>query len=114
MTITTYASIDDCIFIDADEDQFIAELKRWVYEDGKHPMACVVFIPSNETGEKLLGIQKYSSISEYLFLGETAYSNYQSALTKVGMLIDDMGFDDFKVDRSKYGGVMDLTSSANE
>lgn len=76
--------------IDVNEDEFISMMRFWVYQNGTYPLELITFLRASN-GEKLIAIPDYS-LEQHLYLGTKSYSNYQSALTKVGALMDKMNY----------------------
>lgn len=76
---------------DVDDKEFIEEMAMWTYKTGKYPLELVTFL-SAVGGEKLIAIPTYSDVDCYLYLNKKAYKNYQTALTKVGALMDKMDY----------------------
>ncbi len=77
---------------DVDDDEFISMMCLWVYKNATYPLELITFLQS-ENAEKLIAIQDYVADGcSYLYLGDKSYKNYQSALTKVGVLMDQMDY----------------------
>jgi len=77
---------------DVDDDEFISMMCLWVYKNARYPLEVITFLQS-ENKEKLIAIQDYvGGGGSYLYLGEKSYISYQSALTKVGALMDKMDY----------------------
>ena len=76
---------------DVDDEQFINELQLWVMKQGKYPLELITFVKGKD-GSKLIAIPAYGSAEQYIFLGAKGYESYQTALTKVGALMDKMDY----------------------
>ena len=77
---------------DVDDDEFISMMCLWVYKNATYPLELINFLQA-KNGEKVIAIQDYvGGAGSHLYLGKKSYSNYQSALTKVGALMDKMDY----------------------
>lgn len=77
--------------IDVNDDEFVSMMRLWVHKNATYPLELITFL-SAENGEKLVSIPDYANSDNFLFLGEKSYKTYQSALTKVGALMDKMDY----------------------
>lgn len=77
---------------DVNDYEFISMMQLWMHKNGTHPLELITFF-SAKNGEKIIAIPDYGSfVDQYLLLAENTYTNYQSALTKVGALMDEMDY----------------------
>ncbi|WP_062564637.1 hypothetical protein [Pseudoalteromonas shioyasakiensis] len=77
--------------IDVNDDEFVSMMRLWVHKNATYPLELITLL-SAANGEKLVAIPDYANPDNFLFLGEKSYKTYQSALTKVGALMDKMNY----------------------
>ena len=78
---------------DVSDEVFISMMQLWVYKNATYPLELITFLLS-DNGEKNIAIPDYGSDgSNYLYLGKESYTNYTSALTKLGALMDKMDYE---------------------
>lgn len=74
-----------------DEEEFIAMMRLWVFKKATYPLEVIKLIEA-ESGAMLVAILDYGDLVSNLYLGGKSYTTYQSALTKVGALMDKMDY----------------------
>jgi|TARA_R100001509_G_scaffold165766_1_gene149857 hypothetical protein len=77
--------------VDVNDDEFVAMMQLWVYKNATFPLELITFL-SAKNGEKLVAIPDYVDSDKFLFLGQKSYKTYQTALAKVGALMDRMDY----------------------
>lgn len=73
------------------DDEFIYMMQLWVYKKGTYPLELITFLNDN-SGKKYIAIPDYCNPESSLYLDAKSYVTYQSALTKVGALMDKMNY----------------------
>lgn len=81
------------------ESEFISELKLHVYKTCAYPLELITFVPS-VNGRKLIAIPSYCG-DETLFIDDKDYGNYQTALTRVGAILDKIDYPSLVIDYRK-------------
>lgn len=76
---------------DVNDDEFVSMMTLWVIKNGTYPLELITFLRAKNE-EKIIAIPQYVDPDEYLYLGAKSYATYQSALTKVGALMDKMNY----------------------
>lgn len=82
---------EETSYQDVDDEQFINELRLWVMKQGKYPLELITFVKGKD-GTKLIAMPTYASFETHIYLGAKGYDSYQSALAKVGALMDKMDY----------------------
>jgi hypothetical protein len=72
------------------DEEFISMMQLWVSKNASYPLELITFLQA-ENGNKLIAIPDYVT-DQLLYLGAKSYPTYQSALTKVGALMDKMDY----------------------
>ena len=85
--------MNECIA--TSEQDFINEIRMWVLKGG-YPLELITFVNS-VNNRKLVALPRYVDSEELLFLNDKEYLTYQTALQRVGSLMDKAGIREYQL-----------------
>ena len=83
------------INIAASEEEFIDEMRLWILK-GVYPLQVITFLNS-VNNRKLVALPRYVDPEEILFLDNKDYLTYQTALQRVGGLMDKVRIKEYQL-----------------
>ena len=82
-------------YIAASEQDFINEMRIWILK-GKYLLEVITFINTTDN-KKIVAIPRYVDFEEFLFIDDKEYLNYQTALQRVGSLMDKADIKEYQL-----------------